>query len=166
MYFFTTTAKDWQNLFEDNEIKVILIESMEWLVVNKKAQIHAFVIMPNHIHLLWTPLDETYDISASFKSFTATMIRKFLVNHNKLKLNLYISTQNDREYQFWKRRSKSIEMQNRIIAAQKVEYIHNNPLQEKWKLVEKPEDYVYSSASYYLSDKSPFYFLTRYEDWI
>lgn len=166
MYFFTATAKDWKNLFEDDKIKIILLQSMEWLVANKKAQIHAFVIMPNHIHLLWTPLDETYDIGASFKSYTATIIRKYMVNHNKLKLKLYISSQNDREYQFWKRRSKSIEMQNRIIAAQKVEYIHNNPLQEKWKLVLLPEDYHYSSASFYLKDKTVFNFLTRYEDWI
>ncbi|MCB9227116.1 MAG: transposase [Chitinophagales bacterium] len=166
MYFFTATAKDWKNLFEDDEIKIILLQSMEWLVTNKKVQIHAFVIMPNHVHILWTHLDETYDIGASFKSFTASMIRKYLVKHNKLKLNLYISTQNDREYQFWKRRSKTIEMQNRIIAAQKVDYIHKNPLQEKWKLAALPEDYQYSSASFYLQDKSRFGFLTRYEDWI
>ncbi|MCB9225691.1 MAG: transposase [Chitinophagales bacterium] len=127
MYFFTATAKDWKNLFEDDEIKIILLQSMEWLVTNKKVQIHAFVIMPNHVHILWTHLDETYDIGASFKSFIASMIRKYLVKHNKLKLNLYISTQNDREYQFWKRRSKTIEMQNRIIAVQKVDYIHKNP---------------------------------------
>lgn len=166
MYFFTATAKDWKNLFEDDEIKIILLQSMEWLVTNKKVQIHAFVIMPNHVHILWTHLDETYDIGASFKSFIASMIRKYLVKHNKLKLNLYISTQNDREYQFWKRRSKTIEMQNRIIAAQKVDYIHKNPLQEKWKLAALPEDYQYSSASFYLQDKSRFGFLTRYEDWI
>lgn len=166
MYFFTATAKDWKNLFEDDEIKIILLQSMEWLVTNKKVQIHAFVIMPNHVHILWTHLDETYDIGASFKSFIASMIRKYLVKHNKLKLNLYISTQNDREYQFWKRRSKTIEMQNRIIAVQKVDYIHKNPLQEKWKLAALPEDYQYSSASFYLQDKSRFGFLTRYEDWI
>ena len=94
------------------------------------------------------------------------MIRKYLIKHDKLKLHAYIPSQNDREYQFWKRRSKSIEMMNRLIAAQKVDYIHNNPLQEKWKLVNLPESYYFSSASYYLNNKKDFNFITRYEDWI
>lgn len=139
---------------------------MKWLVNNNKVKIHAFVIMPNHIHILWSPLDISYDVAASFKSFTASMIRKYLFKYNKGILNLYISTQNDREFQFWKRRSKSVKMMSRTIAAQKVEYIHKNPLQDKWKLVRFPEYYYYSSASFYLEDKTYFSFLTRYEDWI
>ena len=165
MFFFTATIKDWQNLLDDNGIKNIVLKSMEWLVNNNKAKIHAFVIMPNHVHILWSPLAVDYDIAASFKSFTASMFRRYLFKNNKLKLNLYISTQSDREYNFWKRRSKSIEMMNRIIVAQKIDYIHNNPLQEKWKLVTFPEEY-YSSASYYLKGKTDFNFLERYEEWI
>jgi hypothetical protein len=32
---------------------------------------------------------------------------------------------------------------------QKLDYLHNSPLQDKWKLSEYPEDYKYSSASFY-----------------
>ncbi|MFW6311159.1 MAG: hypothetical protein ACOC1K_02875 [Nanoarchaeota archaeon] len=31
----------------------------------------------------------------------------------------------------------------------KLHYIHNNPVQERWELVNKPEDYRYSSARFY-----------------
>lgn len=33
---------------------------------------------------------------------------------------------------------------------QKIEYTHNNPLQPQWQLAERPEDYVWSSARFYL----------------
>lgn len=165
MYFFTSTINNWQNLLEDNKIKEILINTMKWFVENKKAYIHGFVIMPNHFHVLWTPLDEDYDLGASFKSFTGSFILKHLKKEKPEILKNYTSSQADRAFHFWKRRSKSIEIVNRDIAAQKLEYIHKNPLQEKWKLVELEEDYNYSSASFYFSNDSKFSFLSRYEDW-
>jgi len=35
---------------------------------------------------------------------------------------------------------------------QKLEYIHNNQLQPHWQLVERAEDYPWSSARFYLLD--------------
>lgn len=37
--------------------------------------------------------------------------------------------------------------------SQKMEYIHNNPLQPHWQLVECAEDYVWSSARFCLLDE-------------
>jgi REP element-mobilizing transposase RayT len=166
MFFFTATINSWQRLLFNDEIKELLVESMKWLVDNNKAAIHAFVIMPNHIHLVWSQKDETYDLGGSFKSFTGSAIRKHLTSNYPEKLSDYASTQNDREFHFWERRSKNIEVMTRVIASQKVEYIHLNPLQEKWRLVDKEEDYLYSSAAYYLLDDDRFKFLSRYEEWI
>ena len=33
---------------------------------------------------------------------------------------------------------------------QKMTYLHNNPCQPRWQLVERPEDYVWSSARLYV----------------
>ena len=165
MYFFTSTINNWQNLLDDDKIKEILINTLKWFVVNKKAAIQGFVIMPNHFHVLWTPLDEYYDLGSSFKSFTGSTILKYLKKENPEVLKNYISSQADRKYHFWKRRSYNIEIMSRAIAGQKLEYIHKNPLQEKWKLVDIAEDYLYSSASFYLSNDDKFSFLSRYEDW-
>jgi len=35
---------------------------------------------------------------------------------------------------------------------QKLNYIHNNPCQEKWNLANNPEDYKYSSAANYIEN--------------
>ncbi len=50
------------------------------------------------------------------------------------------------------------------VTEQKLDYIHQNPAQEKWKLAELPEDYYYSSARFYLENKDDFGFLTHYLD--
>ena len=84
---------------------------------------------------------------------------------NPILLNEYLSTQNDREYHFWERRSRTIETLSRKISEQKLDYIHLNPCQEKWKLVVDPVDYKYSSATYYEIQLDEFEFLTHYYEY-
>jgi hypothetical protein len=43
-------------------------------------------------------------------------------------------------------------------------YIHQNPIQEKWNLIDLPENYGYSSASFYIENKKSWSFLTHYYD--
>jgi putative transposase len=39
---------------------------------------------------------------------------------------------------------------------QKLEYIHNNPLQEKWNLAKSPHEYKWSSAGFYETGEDEF----------
>jgi hypothetical protein len=39
-----------------------------------------------------------------------------------------------------------------------------NPLQEKWNLVQEPEEYVYSSAQFYLTGEDAFGLFTDYRE--
>jgi len=45
---------------------------------------------------------------------------------------------------------------------QKLNYLHNNPVHQKWKLATVPEDYKYSSASFYMTGKDEFGLLQHY----
>ncbi|MDP4264026.1 MAG: hypothetical protein Q8941_15970 [Bacteroidota bacterium] len=45
------------------------------------------------------------------------------------------------------------------MAIQKLEYIHHNPLAERWQLVKDPCDYKYSPARYYELNEKNFLFL-------
>lgn len=47
---------------------------------------------------------------------------------------------------------------------QKLNYIHNNPLQEKWTLANSTIDYKYSSAYFYETKKDIFGILTHIQD--
>ena len=56
--FFTATCLYWQPLLEPNERKDILMESLKFMVNDKRIWLYGFVIMPNHIHWMWRRQDE------------------------------------------------------------------------------------------------------------
>ena len=51
--FFTATNLEWKKLFEKDDYKDIVIRSMRFLIEGKRVIIYGFVIMPNHIHIVW-----------------------------------------------------------------------------------------------------------------
>ncbi len=55
------------------------------------------------------------------------------------------------KYQFWRHDNKPIELWSNKVIDEKINYIHNNPVEEG--LVFRPEDYVYSSAKDYSGEK-------------
>ena len=54
-------------------------------------------------------------------------------------------------FQLWQQHNKPVELFNQKMAWQKLEYIHQNPIVAG--IVEKPEDYLYSSARDYYGMK-------------
>ena len=56
VYFWTTTINKWQQLLKPTENKMIAINSLQWLVKKELIEIYRYVIMPNHIHLIWKQL--------------------------------------------------------------------------------------------------------------
>lgn len=53
VYFWTITINKWQHLLKSTENKMIVISSLQWLVQKALVKIYGYVIMPNHIHLMW-----------------------------------------------------------------------------------------------------------------
>ena len=94
-------------------------------------------------------------------SYTAHQFKNKLKIHHPEQLKNYLSTQNDREYHFWERRPRAIEVLGRKIAEQKLEYIHSNPCHERWNLAPEPSKYYYSSAMFYETEIDDFKFLTH-----
>ena len=54
--FFTATILEWKPLLSQNKYKIVIIDSLRYLTVNKKITLYAFVIMSNHLHLIWQAL--------------------------------------------------------------------------------------------------------------
>ncbi len=79
-------------------------------------------------------------------------------------LEKYLTDKSDRAYQFWKRDPLAILLSSQEILIQKLDYIHDNPIREKWKLAEYPEDYKWSSAKFYDSGQDIFSFLKHFRD--
>ena len=164
LYFFTATILQWKHLLKKDEYKKIIIECLQFLYSKDKIRVYAFVIMPNHIHLVWKILnDNNYsDIQRDFLKFTARKIISDLkINQPDVLKNFYVGAK-DREYQIWERNPLSIEIISQNVAEQKINYIHKNPLAEKWRLADEPQKYKYSSAKYYYEEIDEFGFLDNY----
>ena len=82
--FYTATIEGWKNLLEKDHYKMVIINSLQFLVKNKQVRISAFVIMSNHIHLIWHA-EHGYDlknVQTSFKKFTSSQFLKLTKAEN------------------------------------------------------------------------------------
>ncbi|WP_454801816.1 transposase [Mucilaginibacter phyllosphaerae] len=162
--FFTATILEWKTLLKDDNYKDIIIRSLKFLKNEGSIVIYAFVIMPNHIHLIWQ-IQDGYKQSAvqmRFLKFTGQQMKFRLLDSGDEKLNNFRVNAKDREYQFWERNALSIDLWNPEVFMQKIDYIHHNPLQDKWQLASFPEDYHYSSARFYETGQDEFGILSHY----
>jgi REP element-mobilizing transposase RayT len=159
--FYTATILEWKHLLKPDKYKEIIIQSLQYLTANKQITLYAFVIMSNHIHLLWQALPgrTPEQIQHSFMKFTAQQIKFDLVEKQPLVLDKFRVNAKDRTYQFWERNSLGIELYSHDVFLQKLEYIHWNPV--KAGLCSLPEEYYYSSARYYHTGIDDFGMLTH-----
>jgi putative transposase len=51
--YFTATNLKWKKLLQLDKYKDIIVDSLRFLVADKRITLYAFVIMINHIHLIW-----------------------------------------------------------------------------------------------------------------
>jgi REP element-mobilizing transposase RayT len=51
--FFTASIKGWYKLLQHDKYKDIVIDSLRFLVEDKRIKLYAFAIMSDHIHLIW-----------------------------------------------------------------------------------------------------------------
>jgi len=165
-YFYTDTICDFKQLLADDLCKMIVIKSLQYLKQKKIVEIYGYVVMPNHIHLIWNmlKLNGKESPATSFTKFTAHEFKKYLASNSPGLLEAYLSEKGDRSYQFWKRDPLAIPLSTESILLQKLDYIHDNPVKERWRLCDNPEDYVWSSAEFYETGIDRFDILTHFRD--
>jgi REP element-mobilizing transposase RayT len=75
--FYTAKIHQNKHLLKKVAYKNIILSSLEYLVSNKKIKLFAYVIMDNHIHLIWQTLpgNNPDKIRYSFMKFTAQQIK-------------------------------------------------------------------------------------------
>ena len=167
IYFWTATINDWQRLLHPNEYKDELVYSLRTLSDRGLIDVFGFVIMPNHVHLIWRMLELNGKESpqGSFLKFTAHQFKKLLVaDGGRAALQSYEVEAPNKSYEFWQRDPLAIKLFTRVVAFQKLIYMHRNPLAERWQLAATEEAYKYSSANYYATGVDEFGFLKNLND--
>jgi putative transposase len=162
--FFTATILEWKKLLKPDKYKDIIIESLRFLVIHKRIKLYGFVIMINHIHLIWqmcAGIDST-EVQRDFLKYTSQNIKADLRKFHPAVLQQFKVKTKDRKYQFWERNALSVELRADKVFLQKVAYIHENPVRAG--LCSLPEEYKYSSARFYETNIDNWGFLTHYRD--
>ena len=162
VYFVTDTVVDWVDIFTRPIYKHIVIESLQYCQEHKGLIIYAWVFMSNHLHARVGSEGEAKvsDIWRDFKKFTskeiiATIKTEISESRSEWMLNRFeYSGKNDKKiknYRFWQEGNDAQGIYLNEYFEQKLNYIHYNPV--KAEIVNRPEDYRYSSAIDYAGGK-------------
>ncbi len=158
LYFTTSTVVDWLDVFTRPIYKHILLESLEYCQVNKGIDIYAWVLMTNHLHMIvdTSGPDSIGDVLRDFKKFTSKSIVKAIQENEQESRQEWLMNRfrfraaNDKKvtnYKFWQEDNHVETIYSYDFFKQKLDYIHQNPVRQE--IVEKAEDYLYSSARNY-----------------
>jgi REP element-mobilizing transposase RayT len=165
-YFWTATIRNWYYLLAPEEMKMVVINSLRYLVQNELVKVYGYVIMPNHIHLIWTVLRQNGKESpqGSLLKFTAHQFKKIISFNDPTSLTAYEVEASNKQYEFWQRDSLAIPLFTRDVILQKLNYTHYNPVAKHWRLAVSFDQYRFSSASYYETGIDEFGILSHIEE--
>jgi REP element-mobilizing transposase RayT len=160
IYFVTTTAVGWVDLFTRKELKQVIIDSLRYCQKEKGLIIHAWCLMPSHLHMIVsTRLVPLPEIMRDFKKFTAKELVRTIQTIKESRrgwiLDLFGEVGDHLKrvsnYKVWQDGNHPILLYSAEVIEQKRNYIHNNPVADG--TVDAPEDYCYSSARDYYTKK-------------
>lgn len=160
LYFMTFTVVGWIDLFTRQSYRDILLKNMHYCRMQKGLRIGSYVIMSNHIHVIWqSDCSKLSDTLRDFKSFCTKEFIGAIENENESRREwlLYMfryfakNTNQNKEFKIWTSDNHPEEIFSDDFLKIKLDYIHENPVRAG--LVKHAEDYLYSSGADYCNRK-------------
>jgi len=159
-YFLTFTVVNWIDIFTRQVYRDQFLDSLRFCQQNKGLVVHAWVIMSNHAHLVLSSEDGNLSgIVRDLKTFTSKSIiataKSAEESRSVWMLKLFAEEakkhKRNKNYQVWVHDNHPVELYSNKFIDQKINYIHENPVAAG--IVDKAEDYLYSSARDYVGSK-------------
>lgn len=156
LYFVTTSAVEHHHLFRRDITKRLMVDVLDCMRLRQRLQLYAFVLMPNHMHLIvqCRAEDPLADVVRDLKKQIADrLIRQYRVEGNRAALETLasgVTKPAKQRYKVWEDGYQAKDIFTPEFLRQKMTYVHDNPCQPHWQLAERPEDYMWSSARFYL----------------
>jgi len=138
-YHICTRGNNKQKILRKDEDKQAFLETLAKYRERFKFKLYAFVIMPNHVHLVINA-QSRINISKIMQAITLSYSQKF---RNKYGHTGYV----------WQGRFKSSVIESDQYVKACINYIHNNPVRAE--LVSNTKDYQFSSHHFYHSGVNP-----------
>lgn len=133
------------------EHKKIIIDSLQFHVQQSRIRLYGFVIMPTYIRIIWQKREgwEDRNVRQTFLKYTAQMMKHSLKSKHRKELEKYRSHRTDRIYQFWERNNPVTIVCTYEEAMSELALLHIAPCHPVLRPM--PENYLYSSARFYIT---------------
>lgn len=160
-YFVSFATINWIDVFTRPVYRHILVDSINYCIKNKGLIVYSWCIMTNHVHMIIASRNQLLqDILRDLKGYTAKEIIQTIITNPKESRRKWLEeimeragrkNSNNKLHQLWQQHNHPIVLNNADIFEQKLNYIHNNPVEEE--IGSHAEDYLYSSAMDYAGRK-------------
>ena len=160
LYFVSFATVYWLDVFTREVYFNVLVDSINFCRAKKGMELFAYCFMPSHVHLIFRSSNEDPDgLLRDFKSFTAKKLIEAVENNPQESRKDYLlwfferaakMKSNSSKHQFWQHHNQPIELWTEAVIKQKIDYIHNNPVESGF--VTNPVDWKYSSARNFQDD--------------
>jgi len=154
---------NWIDVFTRQVYYKVLEESINYCRAEKKGmEIYCYCFMPSHVHFIFrSSKEEPSELLRAFKKHTSKKVIEAIENNPQESRKEWLLWMFERagtkkgnisKYQFWQHHNKPIELWSEKVIKQKIDYIHNNPVETGF--VTNPIDWKYSSARNFQDDNT------------
>ena len=158
IYHITTVVHNRLPVFTRPSFVIPLYDSLNFYRYKQDFKLLGYVFMPDHVHLILWPFGPATvsDIMRDYKKFTATrLVRQAKVEGMELWMSAFERAGEESgrsQNKVWQDSYWDVNIYTERFLRQKLNYLHRNPVRAG--LVERPEDYWYSSYRNYVCGES------------
>ncbi len=162
-HFITSTVLHWIPVFCRDDYFHVLVDSLNHCVHNRALAVHAYVLMPNHFHLICShPEGDLSGVVRDVKRYTSRQLTRMLERDTRdVWLRAMQRAAGTGQAKLWEDTFHPEQIHSAPFLQQKSDYIHNNPVKAGY--VCAPSDWKYSSAGLYFEDRESLIRITPIE---
>lgn len=143
-------------IFKSQFICQLFIDALSETLEKHSVKLIAYVIMPDHIHLIVNPVGCDIElVGKELKGISAKKILDWLKQNDHLislrKLVRPKTGKRNHSHSVWQKKVKSVDLWSQKFIQQKIRYVHNNPVRAG--LCNHPADWKWSSYRAYFPHK-------------
>jgi putative transposase len=160
IYFVSFATVYWLDIFIREQYFVAFVESLEYCLTNKGMELFAYYILPSHVHLIFRDKNNNPGrLLKELKTYTSKKLQELIIENPQESRKEWLlwmmeragkQNSNVKNSQFWQQHNKPIELWSNEVIDQKLDYIHNNPVEAGFVI--EPQSWKYSSAANYCGE--------------
>ena len=162
LYFVSFATVYWLDVFTRQVYFDVLAKSVNYCRAEKGMELYCYCFMPSHVHLIFrSSHEQPMELLRDFKKNTSKKVIEAIDSNpqeSRKEWLLWMFKRSGKKrgnistYQFWQHHNQPIELWSAEVIDQKIDYIHNNPIESGF--VTNTIDWKYSSARNFQDDNT------------